>query len=97
MQDIRNLRTIGWIEAVSFILLLFIAMPLKYIWDMPMAVRIVGLIHGILFMLFVVYLFKVARDQSFEHKLTAKCLIGAFVPFGPFLYEKDFKARLNEA
>ena len=46
---IRNLRIIGNIEGVSYLILLFIAMPLKYAYDMPMAVKITGMAHGLLF------------------------------------------------
>jgi integral membrane protein len=46
---ISNLRIIGFIEGVSFLILLLIAMPLKYYFDLPMAVKITGWIHGVLF------------------------------------------------
>ncbi len=91
MSDIRLLRTIGWIEWVSFILLLFVAMPLKYIWDMPLGVQIVGPIHGVLFMAFVAYLGKVAITRSWRTALISKCVAGSLTPLGPFLYEQELK------
>ena len=54
LNPIGRLRWIGFVEAVSFLLLLGVAMPLKYLAGQPLAVRIVGLIHGILFMIYLV-------------------------------------------
>ena len=51
-QDfLKRLRLLSFTEGVSTLLLFGVAMPLKYLWDMPMAVRIVGMIHGALFSL----------------------------------------------
>jgi integral membrane protein len=49
---IRRLRFVGFVEGVSYLVLLFIAMPLKYWAGMPLAVRVVGMLHGVLFILF---------------------------------------------
>ena len=50
-------------EAASFLLLLGVAMPMKYMMDMPLAVRIVGMIHGVLFIAFCVALVMAWRDR----------------------------------
>ena len=50
---LNRLRSIGTWEGISYLLLLFVAMPLKYIWGHPEAVRVVGMAHGILWMAFI--------------------------------------------
>jgi integral membrane protein len=52
----KNYLTVGKIEGYSYLALLFIAMPLKYLADIPTAVRIAGSIHGVLFVAFVVFI-----------------------------------------
>ena len=89
MTDLANLRLLGWIEALSFLALLFIAMPLNYMADLPIAVRIVGPIHGILFIIFVVMIFTCYSDEKIDSKLALRCAIGSILPFGPLLYHKQ--------
>ncbi|MEC9073494.1 MAG: DUF3817 domain-containing protein, partial [Myxococcota bacterium] len=55
-SSIGRLRLIGWIEGTSYLLLVGVAMPLKYLAGQPMAVKITGWIHGLLFMLFCLIL-----------------------------------------
>ena len=52
---LKTLRILGNIEGVSYLLLLFVAMPMKYYFGMPMAVKIVGMAHGVLFILYIVF------------------------------------------
>ena len=56
-DPVGRLRLLGIAEGVSFLLLLFIAMPLKYFFAFPVAVTVLGLVHGLLFILFCFYLF----------------------------------------
>jgi integral membrane protein len=53
VSSLRRLRAVALLEGVSYLLLLFVAMPLKYFWEMPLAVRIVGSLHGMLFIVFL--------------------------------------------
>ena len=50
----KSFKIISTLEAISFLVLLGIAMPLKYIWDMPQLVKIVGMAHGVLFILYII-------------------------------------------
>ena len=81
---IGRLRIIGFVEGVSFIVLLFIAVPLKYLLGMPQMVKQVGMMHGLLFVLYVmaVILAKVEKDWSFGKMSVA--LLVSFIPFGTF-------------
>lgn len=89
--DILALRLIGWIEAISFLFLLGIAMPLKYGFHEPIFVEIGGMIHGILFVLFVGYLIVIGSVRKLSYLLIGKCLLGSVLPFGPLLYDPALK------
>ena len=81
---IGRLRIIGFIEGVSFLVLLFIAMPMKYVMDMPQMVKQVGMAHGLLFVLYVmaVIIVKVEKDWSLGKMGIA--LLVSVIPFGTF-------------
>ena len=81
----------GIAEGWSFILLLGIAMPLKYKFDMPMAVSIVGGIHGLLFVLYSWMAFNAVLNGMSKF-MGLKCIAAAIVPFGPFIIDKQLKA-----
>jgi integral membrane protein len=82
--QLGRLRIVGFAEGVSFLVLLLIAMPLKYILGMPETVRVVGMMHGLLFVLYVLLVIqvKIERDWSFRKMLLA--LLASLVPFGTF-------------
>jgi integral membrane protein len=83
-QVLRQLRIIGFIEAISFLLLLGVAMPLKYLAGMPRAVSIVGMAHGVLFVLFVAAAAHAALTVRWPLSRTLLVLGAAVVPAGPF-------------
>jgi integral membrane protein len=84
----KNYLTVGKIEGYSYLALLFIAMPLKYLADIPTAVRIAGSLHGVLFVAFVVFiiLMLVKKQLSVENAIYAFML--SLVPFGTFFLKK---------
>ncbi|MET7254137.1 DUF3817 domain-containing protein [Dyadobacter jiangsuensis] len=79
-----RLRIIAFLEGISFILLVGVAMPLKYFAGIPQAVRIVGMAHGVLFILFVLLLIQVATEKSWSFKKSALSFLSSLVPFGTF-------------
>ena len=79
-----RLRVIGFLEGMSFLILLFIAMPLKYMAGQPQAVKITGMAHGVLFGLYVLYVFMVAYELRWSFKKVAIALLASLVPFGTF-------------
>ena len=85
---LSQLRLVGRLEAVSFLLLLGVAMPLKYLLDMPGAVKVVGWGHGVLFMLYCVLVLRAAAEYRFKLTLTAALFVAALLPFGPFFAER---------
>ena len=85
--SLGRLRVIGWWEGVSFLLLLGIAMPLKYLADWPQAVRVVGMAHGILFILYIWAAIQAALDRNWTWKRTALVLVACLLPAGPFVVD----------
>ena len=90
---IQRLRQIGWLEAASFLILVFIAIPLKYGLDMPIYVRIVGPIHGFFFALYCIQLVNARRQLSWPMDKALTFFVASLIPFGPFLMDGRLKAE----
>lgn len=88
---LRLLWWIGRLEAISYLLLLGIAMPLKYAAGMPMAVRVVGLIHGVLFVLYVMALARVVTAEKWPWQRGLAGFLASLVPLGPFWFERRWR------
>jgi integral membrane protein len=85
--SLGRLRVIGWGEGVSFLLLLGVAMPLKYFAGWPHAVRVVGMAHGVLFMLYVLAAIQAALEHDWPWKRTLLVLVASVLPAGPFIVD----------
>lgn len=85
--SLGRLRCIGWWEGWSFLLLLGVAMPLKYFADWPLGVRVVGMAHGVLFMLYLVAALQAALEHDWPWKRTALVLAASVLPAGPFVVD----------
>lgn len=81
---IGRLRLIGFLEGVSFLLLLGIAMPLKYVWGDPQAVRVVGMAHGVLFLAYLAATLQATLEYEWTWKRAALVAAASLVPFGTF-------------
>lgn len=89
-NKVKIFKWVSILEGLSFLLLLLIAMPLKYLLDMPQMVQQVGMAHGVLFIAYVIgaiYLFKPMNWNFKELFIILGC---SLVPFGPFYVEKKF-------
>lgn len=93
---IGRLRAAGLVEGVSFLILLGIAMPLKYLAGMPIAVKIAGWIHGILFILFFVALVQARRAAGWSASEAGIVLIAGLLPFGPFVIDRRLRREETE-
>ncbi len=91
-----HLRSIALVEGLSFVLLLFVAMPLKYGADMPMAVRIVGLAHGGLFMWLGWLVLSGMRHRGRSAEWATRIMVAALLPFGPFVIDRRLRAEIDE-
>ena len=81
-------RLLGYLEGCSFLLLLGIAMPLKYYFDMPMAVRYVGMGHGVLWLLYIGTLMTMYLARGWSVMLLLGGIVASVLPFGPFVYDR---------
>ncbi len=90
-------RKIAFTEGVSFLVLLFVAMPLKYLANIPQAVTIVGGLHGALFVALGVtaYLVKDRYNKSFKWGLIV--FVSSIIPFGTFYMDKQWKKEEEQA
>lgn len=79
---------IGRLEVLSFLVLLCIAMPLKYFMDLPLAVKYVGWAHGALFILYAAAIAILGVQNKWRFIRMFLLFIGAFIPFGPILLER---------
>jgi integral membrane protein len=84
---IGRLRAVGLLEGTSFLVLLFIAMPLKYFAGMPLAVKLVGWAHGLLFMLYLLTLGHTASSRRWPLLRVGAGFLASVVPFGPFVFD----------
>lgn len=87
---IKFFRLIALLEGISLILLLFVAMPLKYIWSLPEMVQLVGMAHGVLFILYVLLLIFVVPVLQLKAKAVAISFFCAFIPFGTIYADKKY-------
>jgi integral membrane protein len=90
-SPIGRLRLTGIAEGISFITLLFIAMPIKYLAGNETAVWYVGWVHGLLFMLYILALVnvKITLDWKFSKMIIA--FLASLLPFGTFILDKQLR------
>jgi integral membrane protein len=93
LQFLGRLRWLSIIEGTSTLVLFGIAMPLKYLADMPRAVRIVGLLHGVLFVCLAMALLLAIRRVPISKRLAAAGIVAAVLPFGPFVFDRWLSAK----
>lgn len=89
--SIGRFRFVAITEGISYLLLLFIAMPLKYFADMPLAVKYTGWVHGLLFTLYVITLLQVKFDRNWNFKKTAIAFIASLLPYATFILDKSLR------
>ena len=86
-QPLKLFRGVGYAEGISFLLLLGIAMPLKYLMDIPMAVTIVGALHGGLFVLYLAVILYVTIVKRWSFIKAILAVVSSVIPFGPFIFD----------
>ena len=82
---------IGIAEGISFLVLLLIAMPMKYLMDIPEAVKFTGWAHGALFVAFIYFAFEVMGTLKKNLLWLAKAFLAAIIPFGTFIFDRQLK------
>jgi integral membrane protein len=88
VDTVRILRYVSIAEATSFLLLLLVAMPLKYGADTPQGVQVMGPIHGVLFLAYVGLVLIVRGQLGWDAMRTVLALIAAVLPVAPYFVER---------
>ncbi|MEK9783858.1 MAG: DUF3817 domain-containing protein [Opitutales bacterium] len=87
-NSIYSLRLLGNIEGISYLLLLGIAMPMKYFFGFPMAVKIVGMAHGVLFIAYCLLLALQMRANKWNLLFGIYLFVATLIPFGTFVTDR---------
>lgn len=90
-EALGRFRVISAIEGLSYLLLVFIAMPIKYIGGNPYPVKVFGMIHGVLFIIFMISLFETKRKESWDTGFMFQLFVLSLIPFGAIFIEKRVK------
>ena len=93
-KALNVLLKVGFAEGISFLILLGIAMPLKYIAHMPTPVRVVGMLHGVLFVWFSIALLQAKMAYGWSIKKAAIGFLLSFLPFGTFFLDRTLKKEM---
>ncbi|MCB0400381.1 MAG: DUF3817 domain-containing protein [Winogradskyella sp.] len=88
-------RLVALLEGVSYILLLFIATPVKYLANDPQYVKLLGMPHGILFIAYVVMAVLISKDMQWNNRTLWIVLIASIIPFGTFYIDKKYLKTIN--
>ncbi|MEM7486654.1 MAG: DUF3817 domain-containing protein [Bacteroidota bacterium] len=94
-SSIGRLRLLAFLEGTSLIILVFVSMPLKHIYGITAISSVLGPIHGLLFLLFVVNTISVGTEYNWKFKtITWKVLIACIIPFGTFYIDRKILSKI---
>ncbi|EIT85702.1 hypothetical protein A374_07704 [Fictibacillus macauensis ZFHKF-1] len=91
---VKRFMQVGIFEGISFLLLLGVAMPLKYAAGLPIAVMIVGSLHGLFFVLYLITLGYAALTNKWPFTRVMGALVASVLPFGPFVFDAYLKKNV---
>lgn len=92
-NTLSQFRFIALLEGISFLLLLGICMPLKYMAGIPQPVSVVGMIHGVLFVAYIAWLAMCIKEYKWRLSEIFWSLLASILPFGTFVADKSIFAR----
>ena len=93
---IGRLRLLGLLEGISLLVLIGVAVPLKYLNNDPSLVRAIGPVHGLLFLLFVLNTLRVGVEYHWRFSTTWKLLLACIIPFGTFYVDRKILAPMQK-
>jgi integral membrane protein len=88
-------RIVAFLEGLSYILLLFIATPIKYLADDPQYVKLLGMPHGLLFMLYIILAIMLKQENSWIKDKFKRVLLASIIPFGTFYLDHKFLSKIK--
>lgn len=91
-------RIISFLEGLSYLAILFVTMPLKYLFSSPEPNKFIGMAHGFLFIGYIVVAFLLKPEKKWDNKTFAIILICSIIPFGTFWMDQKYlkKAPVEE-
>ncbi len=92
---IKLFRLISYLEGISYLLLLFVGVPLKYLAANDSWVKALGMPHGVLFILYIFLAIVMRQKLNWGFKTYATVLVAAVIPFGTFYTDKKFLSNIN--
>ena len=90
MRILNIFRVVAFLEGISYILLLFVAVPFKYLNNDPQYVKLLGMPHGLLFVAYVIMAVWFGKDFKWSNGIMFKVLLAAIIPFGTFYIDKKY-------
>lgn len=97
IDPLRSLRWTALVEAVSWPVLLFVAMPLKHWWGIPGPVRYIGMAHGVLFMLLIWFLARAHFERQWPVGRLMRIFVASLVPVWPFFLDREVRGWIAES
>ncbi len=88
MSEQQRFRYVGYAEGASYLLLLGIAMPLKYLADWPLGVQVLGWIHGVLFVGYIFLALQLGQGSGWPRRRYVYAVAASLLPFGPFVFDR---------
>lgn len=95
MSMIQLFRRVALLEGISFLLILFVTMPLKYIWNIPEPTYYIGMAHGVLFVAYVGLAFYVHYYAKWDFLTLFLVLLASFIPFGTFVADQKILKKIG--
>lgn len=92
---LRRFRIVALLEGLSYVFLLFVAVPLKHWGNFPSPVKYAGWLHGVLFIAYAITLIETWASRKWTSKKTAIAMLVSLIPFGTFWFDKQIKSELN--
>ena len=94
---VGRLRVIGFLEGISLLALVFVAVPLKYYFKNPSLSKALGPVHGAIFLLFLFNALSVGVEQNWKFKTTTwRVILACFIPFGTFYIDSKILSKIKE-
>lgn len=95
--QLGRLRLLAFIEGISFLILLFVTMPLKYAFQISEPNKVFGIVHGLLFIIYVFAVIQIKIEQQWKIRKMLWALVASVVPFGTFWADKKlFKPQTEQ-
>lgn len=94
MSELKKFKLVNKVEGISFLILLFIAMPMKYYMDIPMATKIVGMLHGVFVFAFIYQIIEAKKEAGLTGKEMGLYTILSLIPFGSFYTDKELAKKI---